>query len=175
MNLYNLGSKIEYGTPEYVEWREENRGDRRRGRRFEEYFGVRDRDLGATKGRELLCEAYGIDLDSDHLPHVIEGAFVTDDHGLAGAMIRVIGLDFVYDFKSGLFMFDLFGGHEITMTYLMQAIKQEFIMDFKDGAEQYVTKGYGCFMSSQYPVIYLGEDVAIPQVIQPFKGMIRRM
>lgn len=174
-NRYNLGIDLEYGTPEYIEFWDECRIEgRRRGRRLEEYYTVRERNLGSEEGVLRLKEAYGLTEDSYRDPYISDCAFVTDDVDLASELIRVLGLDFVHDFKSGLFMFDLFGGHEIVMSCIAEASLNKGFKAYKDGGEAFLEKGLGCYMSSQYKTIWFGEDVALPQWAKPFKNQIKR-
>lgn len=119
---------------------------------------------------ERLREAHG-----DDIAYAPERAFVTDDVDIFNEIYRHLLIDFVCDFKSGLFFMDLYARHETLMGHIYESSSKKVFKSYDDAAEQYVIEGYGCFKSSQSSTIWLGEDVAIPSYLRPWKQNIKRM
>lgn len=144
------------------------------GRRAEEYWNIRDKSIPVSLVVKMIEAAYHIkDFDPAFVPTC---AFITEDIDMATEMIRVLQMDFVHDFKSGLFFFDMFAHHEILMGSLYQEVfPKENHLYFTDAADKYVEKGMGCFNSSVNPVLWIGENVAIPSYLSQFKTKFERM
>ena len=173
-NKYRLGEPVHWQVKHaYIE---ANGNDIYKfGRNFEDYFYVLDRNLNkdpdAVEAR--LLAAY--DLDDDVFIPIKDSCFVTDDEDLFVEMYRHLKLDFVHDFKSGLFFMDMFGGHEVFMNYLYEGIHGKKKYDWDKGAELYVIEGLGFFKSSQSSRVWIGPDVPIPDFFRPWKQHVEVM
>lgn len=173
-NRYNLDAELTREQDEDY-WDKTSVNLRIGARRCREYWNVFDRNKGINFAKDKLNEAYKLDEYALDFMDEDTWAFVTDDVDLASELIRVLELDFVHDFKTGLFFFDIFAFHEILMSYLYEGISGKSTGSFDDGAELYVHKGYGCYNSSQSRKIWLGEDVAAPTYLSQFKNKFMRM
>lgn len=175
-NPFKLGEAFGPDTDAATEYRlKRNDQGTRWPRRFEEYWNVIDKNLNTVSGAEALekriFEAYGCD---DHI-YLDPRWFVTDSVELFCEMYRLLRIDFVADFRTGLFFMDVFAGHEVLMTDLFELSKQKVPKACgADLAEAYVVTGLGMFRSSQSPVVRLGEDVAIPDYFRPWKHNVER-
>jgi hypothetical protein len=174
MNKYNLGVPLSQDQQDAV-W--EARSDEGRlGRRVEEYWSIRDRGLSQDTARELIRQAYNLAEGGAQFVHFREGSFITDVEDIACEMIRVLNMDFVHDFASGIYVFDNFAHHEITMSGIFEAVANDpYGGSFEENAEDYITNGYGCFRSGVRPSIYIGENVSIPTYLSQFKQKFQRM
>ena len=123
--------------------------------------------------KEKLVEVYDFREEDMYWLDSNEDYFITDDTDLASELIRVLDLDFIHDFKTGAFIFDIYARHELILSYLYEGINRKFASDIDDTAEQYVLDGYGCYHSTQDDWIMLGEDVALPKYLSQFKSKVR--
>lgn len=85
---------------------------------------------------------------------------VTQDLRLARKMLDR-RIDFLADFKSGLFFFDLRGGHELFMDILFLLHIGKHCMD-DQRHHSYVDQGLGIFRSSQSPKVEVGANTVLP-------------
>lgn len=84
---------------------------------------------------------------------------ITDDLRLARVMLDR-GVDFISDFRTGLFFFDLRGGHEIVMGALMTLHTGHAPPAGR--LHSYIDTGLGMFRSSQSPKTEIGHDTPLP-------------
>lgn len=144
-------------------------------RHFPDYWAVRDMNLVKDESalERRIVEAYGVpDVDSAYLI-LNENMFVTDRTDLFVEMYRHLRLDFVADFKSGLFFLDLYAQHETLMDQLFDLTGK--LRGSNNGAEAYVKEGLGMFLSSQSSRVFLGPDTPIPDYFRPYKNFVERM
>ena len=85
---------------------------------------------------------------------------ITQDLGLARKMLDR-RIDFIADFKSGLFFFDLRGGHEMFMEALFELHTGKTAGETKHG-QSYIDAGLGIFKSSQSPYVEVGANTVLP-------------
>lgn len=131
------------------------------------YWKVWHQHIDVEKATQELEEAY----KSNQYVN-INRAFVIREVDLAETIIRQLPwMDFVYDIKTGLIFMDLFGGHEALMGQIYECITNKS-MNWEDGAELYVQKGYGIFRSSQSKRIMIGEATEIPSWLKSQKALI---
>ncbi|QYW02191.1 hypothetical protein CPT_Sonora_090 [Stenotrophomonas phage Sonora] len=142
------------------------------GRRADEYWAVRDRNLNTDEGRPALEQRILDAYKSDYGIVVWPRWFVTDDSELFVEMFRHLSMDFVADFRSGLFFLDLYGTHSALMASLFDLTGIKTFVDA--AAEAYIEGGYGMFKSSQRPRVNIGEDVAVPDYFRPYKNFLER-
>lgn len=140
-------------------------------------YGVLSADptkvLTRAQALELIVAAYGLD---EHAADIADSALpgyandsdpitlFTDDLDTLRQMIVAHDVDFLYDFKSGVIMIDLFGHHELSMGYLYRAIRDWRAETTGEAADRYVEMGYGCFKSSMSNNIHIGSNVARPKI-----------
>lgn len=175
MNRYNLDVKLTNEQfQELWEVRATSLSLKDLGRRVEEYWNIRDKSIPQDLVVKMLEAAYHIkDFDPSFIPPC---AFVTEDIDMATELIRILQMDFVHDFKSGLFFFDIFANHEILMGSIYQEVyPKTILLSFGDAADLYVESGMGCFKSSVNPVMWIGENVTIPSYLSQFKTKFERM
>ena len=148
-------------------------------RNIEDYWSVYKYSLNKSKAEnDLLCDrivaAFKGNAD-DGLFWISESAFVTDNTEIAMELYKHIKLDFVYDFHTGLWFMDLFGGHESTMGQLYELASGRDFGNWQEAAELYVQKGHGMFKSSQGRSIFLGPDVPVPEIFRPYRDKIKEL
>lgn len=116
--------------------------------------------------KQRLVEAYG----GSRLSWFPSTCFVTDNEVLFVEMYKHLKLDFVADFRSGLFFVDLYAAHETLMTSIEELSTPE-----ENFPGNYISRGLGFYKSSQSNSVFIGEDVSIPHYFLPFKNRIERM
>lgn len=173
-NPYGLGAEV--SIDDATEWRlEQRRKGIRWPHRIEEYWSVKDKnlslDLPALERR--IIDAYG---DPEGFLALEPRWFATDDQALFMEMYRHLKMDFVADFRTGLFFMDVFAGHEVIMGQLFDLTGKPCPKSCGgDSAEAYVITGLGMFKSSQSPIVWIGPDVAIPDYFRGFKHNVQVM
>lgn len=179
-NPYNLGEPDSKTEGLIWDYRGEQTVKKRLGRRFEEYFSLRDFDMNINNHsdsepspvEQKLLEIYGKPDESIWVP---DGAFVTTNTDIFLQMFEHLRMDFVADFKSGMFFLDLFGGHEHFMSQLYLLNGGQRRKEYEQEAEEYVKTGMGFFKSTQSKRVFIGEDVAIPDYFRPYKNTLERI
>ncbi|USV40996.1 hypothetical protein [Xanthomonas phage BUDD] len=161
-------------------WEMKKNNDPLYGRRISEYFHVVEHNRGMQFAIDRLNEAYAKNFVDEYGIDFLDGseyAFVTENHDLASELIRILELDFIYDFKADVFIFDIWACHEAWLSYLYERFKgrQRGTLRAGDVAERYVREGYGIYQSSQSYRIMIGEDVSIPSFLSQFKNRFLRI
>lgn len=179
INRYKLDTKLTKEQEEHF-WSVSAENASIVARRAKEYWNVIDQNIGLKVAIERLNEAYADKFDEYGIDFIdgSEYAFVTDNHDLAADLIRILELDFIYDFKADVFIFDIWACHEAWLSYLYEAIHgrvRDNDMRTRDVAELYVQKGYGIYQSSQSYRIMIGEEVAVPPFLSQFKRRFLRI
>lgn len=174
---YYCGMKISYKNPapdedmhpgERVHWKD-------RGGRYFDYADLWFEQLDRTHVIDGILAQMGSPLDEDSLDFLrdlIAGTgpgrhglrrvgLVTQDMALARKMLDR-RIDFLADFRSGLFFFDLRGGHELFMDVLFKLYMGKDALTPVGVSHSYVDEGLGIFRSTQSPRVEIGTNTPIP-------------
>jgi len=148
-------------------------------RQIGDYWGVREYDLNRSQEDNdaidnRILTAYNSPKESVYVDRKI---FVTEDADLFCLLFDKVELDFVHDFKTGLFFIDMFAHHDLLMGQLYRLAKPRVYQNVPDEerGEQYVSEGLGMFMSSQSSTVFIGEDVAVPDFFRKWKHRLERL
>lgn len=160
---------------EYEDCMLENFG--KHGRRAEQYWRVIDQSFDRQEALKLLANGQGEDFTSDYILEERNVGFITNDTSKFLALYKRLGLDFVFDKRTGLFFMDLFSGHEMLRSILYESVHGHKIgLSYEDQADLFLEKGMGFFKSSQSPVIHAGGAYTFPAELKvAFGDMIRRI
>lgn len=159
------------GLPEdQVEaWMADDSG--RRGYRSRVYWDIRQKSLTPPQAEALVKAAAGNGKENEDSMYIFKDfatvGFWTQDTKLAIEMLDR-GCDFLFDAKSGLWFFDLYGHHQIVMRSLVALYKNAdfYEYDYNEAADMYVEECYGFFNSGAAgygpPTVRMGENYNLP-------------
>lgn len=135
-------------------------------RNIEEYWHAWHLSLDRDDVERRIQTAYGIS-DND-FTFRLPKCFITDDVNVFTEFRRHLSVDFVHDFKTGLFFMDLYANHQVLMGQLYE-MNQKRLGSWKDAADEYVRTGMGVMKSSQSAIIFISPNIAIPDFLRPWK------
>lgn len=171
--------KVRLTDEEYEDCVLENFG--KHGRRAEQYWRAIEDCFDRAEAIKMVSKGDDDFFGDYFFEEPRNVGFITDDVSKFLVMYKKLGMDFVFDKRTGLFFMDLFAGHEMLRSILYQAsgVKMPdgppWLSD-EDKADLFLEKNMGFFKSSQSPTIWVGPDYSLPAELKvAFGNDIRRV